>query len=284
MYITIKNPGITDNRMMEVWFPCEEDVLNKLCSDFDIRISKGINCFVLGSDDKELNGIIKDQYCNIDELNFLTKRLDSLDAKEMITFYASAIATGADTMADLINLTYNTCSYSVISDFSNLNEVGKYIYLNESGGAAVDELEELDGREIVEDLMKFSPLKAVTAYGVVYQNRNEPEMVYDGKHFPCYHWKNEIATLELKVRGENEFLYLPCSEPAIEKALMRLEVEHLSECALQLESNYLPERMMELIAKENPIATKMDAFNEFAMQFKKIGRNDGLYFENKTNG
>ena len=40
MYITIKNPGITDNRMVEVWFPCEEEKLSKVCSDVGIRISK----------------------------------------------------------------------------------------------------------------------------------------------------------------------------------------------------------------------------------------------------
>lgn len=279
MYITIKNPGITENRMVEVWFPCEEEKLSKACSDVGIRISKGMNCFIPGSDDNDFNGVIKDNYCNVDELNFLTKRLDSLDVREKRTFYAAAIATGADTMEDFINLTYNTHCYSVISDFSNLNEVGKYVYLNEAGGASVKELEELDCKAVVKDLIKFSPMKAVTAYGVVYQNRNEPEIVYDGNHFPCYHWQNEIATLELEVMGEREFLYLPCPDFAIEKALMRLEVEHLSECKVVLESDCFPELMLELIAKENLVTIKMDVLNDFALRFKEMGRRDGDYFE-----
>ncbi|MGB4660132.1 MAG: antirestriction protein ArdA [Mobilitalea sp.] len=279
MYITIKNPGITDNRMVDVWFPCEEEKLSKVCSDVGIRISKGMNCFITGSDDKDFNSVIKDNYCNVDELNFLAKRLDSFDTREKLTFYASAIAIGADSMEDLINLTYNTHCYSIINDFSNLNEVGKYVYLNEAGGASIKELEELDGKAIVENLMKFSPMKAVTSYGVVYQNRIEPEMVYDGKHFPCYYWQTEIATLELGVMGEREFLYLPCPNSTIEKALMRLEVEHLSECRVALESNCFPERMLEMIAKENPITSKMDVLNDFALRFKEMGSRDGDYFE-----
>jgi hypothetical protein len=265
--------------MAEVWFPCEEEKLSKVCSDVGIRISKGMNCFTVGSNDKDFNGIIKDNYCNVDELNFLTKRLDSLDTREKLTFYASVIATGADTMEDLINLTYNTHCYSVISDFSKLYEVGKYVYLNEAGGSTVKEMEELDGKAIVEDLMKYSPMKAVTAYGVVYQNRNEPEIAYDGKHFPCYHWQNEVATLELEIKGEREFLYLPCPESSIEKALVRLEVEHLSECHVVLESDIFPKRMLELISKENSITSKMDILNDFALRFKEMGSRDGDYFE-----
>lgn len=186
----------------DVWFPCEDEKLSKVFGDVGIRISKEMNSFICGSDDKDFNGVIKDKYCNLDELNFITKRLDSLDAREKCTFYAAAIATGADSMEDLINLTYNTQCYSVINDFSSLNEVGKYVYLNEAGGASTKELEELDGKAIVENLMKFSPMKAVTSYGVVYQNRIEPEIMYDEKHFPCYHWQNEIATLKLEVKGE----------------------------------------------------------------------------------
>jgi hypothetical protein len=279
MYITIKNPGITDGRMVEVWFPCEEEKLSKICSDVGIRISKGMNCFIAGSDDKDFNGVIKDHYCNVDELNFLTKRLDSLDTREKLTFYASAIATGADTMEDFINLTYNTDCYSVISDFSNLNEVGKYVYLNEAGGSSVKEIEDLDGQAVIKDLMKFSPIKAVTSYGVVYQNRNEPEIVYDGKHFPCYHWQNDIATLELEVKGEREYLYLPCTESSIEKALMRLEAEHLSECHVALESDCFPDRMLKLIEKENPLSVRIDALNDFALHFKEMRSREGDYFE-----
>lgn len=279
MYITIKNPNNTEDRLVEVWFPCEEDKLSKICKEFGIKLSKGINCVIVDSNDRDFIGLVKDYNCNVDELSFLTKRLDSLDAREKNTFYASAVATSTKTMADLINLTYNTHCYSVISDFSNLNEVGKAVYLNEAGGASAKELEELDGRTIVEDLMKFSPLKKVTTYGVVYQNRNEPELVYDGKYFPCYYWKDEIATIELKANGGREYLYLPCPSTEIEKALMRLEVDNLSQCDAFLESDYFPKPMVDLIAKEKVITSNMDNLNEFARRFKEMGRQDGAYFE-----
>lgn len=279
MYITIKNPSNTYDRLVEVWFPCEEEKLSKICNEVGIELSKGVNCIVEEGSDRDFISVVKDKYCNIDELNFLTKRLDSFDEKEKNTFYASAVAIDAKTMTDLINLTYNTHCYSVIRDFNNLNEVGKSIYLNEVGGATANELEKLDGMAIAEDVMKFSPLIAITTYGVVYQNKNEPELMYDGKHFPCYYWKDEIAMVELKANGEREFLYLPCSNSEIERALMRLEVDQLSQCDAFLESAYFPKFMIDIISKEKSITSNVDNLNELANRFKEMGRHDGSYFE-----
>ncbi len=279
MYITIKKSNNVDEKSSEPWFPLKEEKLSEICKEICIGLSKGVNCYIVDSNDRDFISVIKEHYCNVDELNFLTKRLDSFDAREKTTFYASAIATDAKTLADLINLTYNTHCYSVISDFSNLDAVGKTVYLNEAGAATTKKMELIDGRAVVEDLMKFSPMKVVTPYGVIYQNRNEPELLYDGKHFPCYYWQSEIATLVLEVGSEREFVYLPCAESAIEKALMRLDVDSVSECNAIIDSDSFPMRMIELIEKENSITSKIGILNEFAKQFKEMGSHDGVYFE-----
>ena len=283
LYITIKKSNNVDEISTEAYFPLKEEKLSKLSIEIGIGISKGMNCYIVDSNDRDFISVIKEHYCNIDELNFLTKRLDSLDTREKNTFYASAIATDAKTLADLINLTYNTRCYSVISDFSNLDAVGKSVYLNEAGAATTKEMEQIDGRAVVEDLMKFSSMKVVTPYGVIYQNRNEPELYYDGKHFPCYYWQNEIATLMLEVDSAREFIYLPCAESAIEKALMRLDVDSISECNAIIDSDTFPMKMIELIEKENSMTSKIGMLNEFAKQFKNMGNHDVVYFEKLMN-
>lgn len=250
MYITIKKSNNIDEKSIEAWFPVGEEKLNQICEELGISISKNANCYIVDSNDSDLISVIKERYCNVDELNFLVKRLDSIDAKEKNTIFASAVGTDAQSLKDLINLTYNTHCYSVISDFSNLNAVGRDIYLNEVGAATTKELEAIDGRAVVDELMKFSLMKVVTPYGVLYQNRNQPEQVYDGRHFPCYYWQSEIATLCFEAHGDQEFIYMPCPSSSIEKTLIRLEVKDIEECKLSFESDMLPNRLIEFISND----------------------------------
>lgn len=282
MYITIKKSNNIDEKSIEVWFPIEEEKFSKICEELGIITSKNANCYIADSNDSDLIGVIKERYCNVDELNFLVKRLDSFDAKEKNTFFASAVATDAQSLKDLINLTYNTHCYSVISDFSNLNAVGRDVYLNEVGAATTKELEAIDGRAVVDELMKFSPMKVVTPYGVLYQNRNEPEQVYDGSHFPCYYWQSEIATLCLEARGNQEFIYMPCPSSSVEKALIRLEVKDIEECKLSFESDMLPNKLIEFISKDESVTAKVNMLNDFSKRFKEMGGHEAQYFEKLT--
>jgi hypothetical protein len=279
LYISIKRSKNVDEKSKEIWFPLEEEKLSEIFKELGISLSKGTNCNVFDSNDKDFIGVIKERYCNIDELNFLTKRMDSFDAKERITFYASAVGTEAQSLKDLINLTYNTHCYSVISDFSNLESTGRDVYLNEAGAATTKELEEVDGRSIVDKLMKFSPLKVVTPYGVLYQNRNEPELIYDGRHFPCYYWKSETTTLCLEAHGEREYVYIPCPPLTIERALNRLEVKDIEECKISIESEILPMQLIEFINREETSGARVSILNDFSKIFKEIGSHESRYFE-----
>ena len=279
MYMTIKKSNNIDEGSIEAWFPIEEEKLNKICEDIGIRISKNANCYIVDSNDSDLMGVIKERYCNVDKLNFLVKRLDSLDANEKTTFYALAVATDAQLLKDLINLTYNTHCYSVISDFSNLDAVGRAVYLNEVGAATTKELEAIDGRAVVDELMKFSPLKVVTPYGVLYQNRNEPELVYDGKNFPCYYFQNEVATLCIEALGNKEFVYMPCTTISIDKALFRLDVNDIAECEISIESDIMPSQLIYFISGEKSATSKVSMLNDLSKRFKEMGSHEGSYFE-----
>ena len=78
---------------------------------------------------------------NVEELNYLAKRLDGFDTGEAAQFQAMAHNLELFELKDLINLTFCCQQATVITDFSDLAAVGRNHYMNLHGGSAsVDEL------------------------------------------------------------------------------------------------------------------------------------------------
>ena len=85
---------------------------------------------------------------NLDELDYLAKRLESFDVGEYSQFQAMAEKLDLTSMKDLINLTFCCQQATVITDFSDLGAIGRDHYMNTHGGCAgTEELENLDGEE-----------------------------------------------------------------------------------------------------------------------------------------
>ena len=84
---------------------------------------------------------------NIDELDYLAKRLDSFCyAQEGAQFQSAAVSYDYSDMTDLINLTFSCQQVTVITDFSDLEQVGRDHYMVLNGGcASKEELDALDG-------------------------------------------------------------------------------------------------------------------------------------------
>ena len=90
---------------------------------------------------------------NVEELNYLAKRLDGFDMGEATQFQAMAHKLELSELKDLINLTFCCQEATVITDFSDLAAVGRDHYMNLHGGCAtVTELEALDGEETARQL------------------------------------------------------------------------------------------------------------------------------------
>lgn len=107
---------------------------------------------------------------NIDELDYLAKRLDGFDAVEITQFQAMADKLKLTDMKDLINLTFSCQQTTVIADFSDLESVGRAQYMNTHGGcASAEELDNLDGEETAILLIEDNE-GTITRYGVVYDN------------------------------------------------------------------------------------------------------------------
>lgn len=308
MDITIKNPNSINEKIEVVRFPCEEEKLDEICNRLGIEMTTKANCQIVDSNNKDFLKILQDSLCNIDELNYLMKRMDSFDSRGKAKFYAAAFVEDSKKMADLVNLSFNTHCYSLVSDFSNLNKIGKDLYLSEKIAVSTKEFDELDGEAFAMEVIKNDSDSTITPYGVLYKNSNELYQVYDGKHFPPYQWQEKVATVQLTakgavectqshlptvefldipdmrpttngVRASNEYIYLPCSDIEINKALMRLETPYLQDCEVEIDNHNFPDRILNIVSEDLPTLVKIDTLNNLASHYEQMNRRDIKHYE-----
>ena len=183
--ITIKKSS-NDNKIKTILLPMGEDKLQDICNQLGIEMSIEPNCYIESSMDERFLNILEDKNVNIDELNYLMKRFDGFDSRELEKFYAVAFGEKLETMQELINLSFNLHCYSLINSFSDLDKLGKDLYLTEKMAVASKELDELDGESYAMNVIKNNKSARVTPDGVLYKNSNNPIQVYNGKQFPPY--------------------------------------------------------------------------------------------------
>lgn len=158
-------------------------------------------------------GTLEGTRVNVDQLDYLAKRLDGFCSGEDSQFQAMAHKMKMTDIEDFINLTYCCQQATVITDFSDLEAVGRSHFLTVNGGSArMEELENLDGEETAHLLIDGGG-ETVTPYGVVYDNGMKLEQVYNGRQLPAYLYNNSLMVLEVTPKrelaeGDNpEYLY-----------------------------------------------------------------------------
>ena len=183
---------------------------------------------------------------NLDELDYLAKRLDSFSSGELAQFQALAEKWELRDMTDLINLSFCCQEATVITDFSDLESVGRNHYLNIHGGCAFgQEWEDLDARKTAL-LLIDSGAGTVTPYGVVYDNGATLEPVYDGQHLPCFTYAPAVLTVALRSRLEPDdtprvtWLYLPTDEEQLHRALLCSGIADPEDFRFRLEDSVFP--------------------------------------------
>lgn len=201
---------------------------------------------------------------NVEELNYLAKRLESFDTGEAAQFQAMAHKLELFELKDLINLTFCCQQATVITDFSDLAAIGRDHYMNLHGGSAsVDELNALDGEELAQRLIE-SGSGTITPYGVVYDNGMKLEQIYDGRFFPCYYYEPNAITVAVTSKSEPEdtehitWLFLPMVQEEIDRALLRGGITDPADVRLRLEDSQLPNGWMSCwiwSAKRSPTST-----------------------------
>ena len=216
---------------------------------------------------------------NVEELNYLSKRLDSFDTGEVAQFQAMAHKLDLFELKDLINLTFCCQQATVITDFSDLDAIGRDHYMNLHGGSAsVDELNALDDKGTARQLIE-SGSGTVTPYGVVYDNGMKLEQVYDDRFFPCYYYKPNVITVAVTSKSEPEdtnhitWLILPMVQEEIDRALLRGGITDPSEIRLSLEDSWLPHEVLDLldmdhvdISELNALVQALDEFSDMSIR------------------
>ena len=216
---------------------------------------------------------------NVDELNYLAKRLESFDTGEAAQFQAMAHKLELFELKDLINLTFCCQQATVITDFSDLAAIGRDHYMNLHGGSAgVDELNALDGKKTAWQLIENGS-GTITPYGVVYDNGMKLEQIYDGRFFPCYYYEPNAITVAVTSKSEPEdtnhitWLFLPMVQEEIDRALLRGGITDPSEIRLSLEDSWLPHEVLDLldmdhvdISELNALVQALDEFSDMSIR------------------
>ena len=207
---------------------------------------------------------------NVEELNYLAKRLDSFDAGEAAQFQAMAHKLELSEIKDLINLTFCCQQTTVITDFSDLVAAGRDHYMNLHGGCAtITELEALDGEETARHLIE-SGSGTVTPYGVVYDNGMKLEQGYDGQLFPCYYYEPHATMVAVTSKSESEntkhitWLYLLMAPEEIDRALQRTGITEPADARLRLEHSQLPDEVNVLLDMEHESLAELNALAQAA--------------------
>ena len=213
---------------------------------------------------------------NVEELNYLAKRLDSFDTGEAAQFQAMAHKLELFELKDLINLTFCCQQATVITDFSDLAAIGRNHYMNLHGGSAsVDELNALDGKGTARQLIE-SGSGTITPYGVVYDNGMKLEQVYDGRFFPCYYYEPNAITVAVTAKSEPEdtehitWLFLPMVQEEIDRALLRGGITDPSEIRLSLEDSWLPHEVLDLLDMDHVAISELNALVQALDEFSDM--------------
>mgnify|MGYP001024549381 CR=1 FL=1 len=210
---------------------------------------------------------LKGTLVNVDQLDYLAKRLDSFCTGEDAQFQAMADKLNLAHIKDFINMTFCCQQATVITDFSDLEKIGRdHVMTLNGGGMPMDQYEAIDGKKETLQLIQGGG-GTVTPYGVVYDNGMELEQHYNGHQFPAYLYDSSLIVLEVTPKqglaeGANpEYLYLPASEHQIERTLLRVGVTALHDAQVRLDWDELPEKVAEALDLEHLSGDGLPALN-----------------------
>lgn len=211
------------------------------------------------------------QSLNMDEVNFFAKRMESLtkyEQKVLATYVNERDVSG---MQDMINLTYSMQGLSLITDFSDGDQVGKRLYLDEVLAVPETEMKEKNFLEFAEKIFREGRVE-VLPYGVFVEHGFQMQEVYNGKTFPCYVYsESTVAVVELQNQnGDREYLYLPTDICSMNKVKERLQVQEYRETeVIGLENLRLPESLVPML-KDLKEIEQLTYFNELCQMVESF--------------
>ena len=223
-----------DNLTVEIEFPIDDDSLEEILRDNYMPTDTTKPFYVRSIDYPNALSGLEGRTVNLDELNFLAKRMECFFGDEYDQFSIAVERTNATNLKDMINLTFNLDKYTLIKDISDMTKVGREYVLNTEGGVPVDSKYDEKYAQIGRDLLN-SGRGIFTEKGLLFVENKPLDEVYDGQVFPEFAYNAAIADVEIEYNGKMETLFLPDSELAFGKALNRLGAKYLEDCDCVLE-------------------------------------------------
>lgn len=221
-----------------IHFPCTEKemciAMGKLMLPDELDTTQEIQSI----DCEELK-MLEGDLVDLDELNYLAKRLDSFTSKEMAKFNAVVSAKRMKTVEKMINLTFNMPHYTLIQDFSSMAAVGKEHFMTVNMCISSEEAKNIDFAYIGKTLIDSGDGKT-TQYGILFENEDvKYEEPYDGQVFPEYVYESAFVEAGITYQGKTAYVYLPDMPTVVDKALRRLGAPSLQDCDVYLDDLHL---------------------------------------------
>ena len=206
---------------------------------------------------------------NFDELDYLAKRLESYNEYEAAQFQSVVALRKAENLPELINLTFSSQQATVVTNFSDLKEVGRDHIMTRNGGMmSREEAESTDFERVARELIG-SGKGVVTPYGVVYDNDMKMDRLYTkGSPFPIYYYEPPTLVVEMTsarkpYRLDNEadktWLFLPMSTKQLEHAMMRAGLVSFDDMRLRFVESNMPESVDAGILELNEMSKEIKA-------------------------
>ena len=210
----------------------------------------------------------------VDELDWLGKKLESFDGYELLQFSAATERFGLCSADELIDLTFCTSEMTVISDFGDLEKVGRKHYLTVHGAADTKELEKLDGKALAQALISGQP-GTVTQFGVVYDNGVQMKPVYNRKQLP-QNWIAETCIMEVEIGAKgteaanaHEWVQLPASRIKLERAMLRAGIASCGEMQMLVTDSRFPDEVDCALNMEHESLFELNRLCQICSNFKE---------------
>jgi len=241
------------NNLTDLRFPCTEKEMNAALERIHAEDVTPLELYVSEVIFPEELGCLQDRFVNLDEVNFLGKRMDSFFGDEEYQFYEAMKLEGFDTLPDLINLSFNLNRYPLIQDIGDMGKIGREYLLTVKGCLPADDADDPKYAQLGRELIQ-SGNGIFTEHGLLFVDEDTPFVRdYDGQNFPAYVYEEMLCFIRAEYNGKIEFLYLPCEEEAIDKAFARLGAPTSDDVELSwedicIESEKWTERFKEIAA------------------------------------
>lgn len=198
---------------------------------------------------------LKNWYVNLDELNYLARRMESFDTLEYDQFLIGITKLDSKEVKDLINLTFNLNRFTLCQDVSSYGKIGRAYVLNTEGSVPAYDEDDPKYAAIGKELIDRGLAQITAKELLIYNPFEKLTEVYDGQTFPEYYYESTLASAEVGYNDRTELILLPGEELAIKKALARLGAPSDQDCEIKFslqngDGNAWEERIEGIIRSE----------------------------------